>query len=117
MAQVFHLVGLMGSRRTTVAVLMAQGFAHIGRVCMWKDELGGVSRFDAQRNDFDLTGDENPELADVLFIEHHPDTFDGGKDGDVVMRLEVVKPGALQVFCDQSVDELLLSPAFAASPA
>ncbi|MFZ3141165.1 hypothetical protein [Polaromonas sp.] len=90
MKQVFHLVGVQGSRKTTVAVLMAQGFALRGSVCMLQDGLGGTSLFDAAQGDFTYTGDADPATADVLFVEHHPDTFAGVKPGDLVMRLHVV---------------------------
>lgn len=90
MKYVFHLVGFGGSRKTMVAILMAQGFALKGSVCMLKDGLGGVSRFDAAKGDFTYVGDDNPAEADFLFVEHTPDAFTGGEPGDLVMHMEVV---------------------------
>lgn len=91
MAQVFHLVGVGGSRKTPTAVLLAQGFALKGSVCMLQDYWGGVSRFDAAKGEFTESGDDNPAEADVLFVESWPDHFTGGKPGDLVLRMEVVQ--------------------------
>ena len=91
MTHVFHLVGVGGSRKTLTAVLMAQGFALKGSVCMLQDDLGGVSRFDAAKGGFAYAGDDNPAEADFLFVECWPDDFKGGKPGDLVMRMEIVQ--------------------------
>lgn len=91
MTQVFHLVGVGGSRKTPTAVLMAQGFALKGSVCMLQDDLGGVSRFDTAKGEFNEEGMDDPAQADVLFVECWPDDFKGGKPGDLVMRMEIVQ--------------------------
>lgn len=93
MAQVFHLVGVQGSGKTMLAVLMSQGFAAIkGSVCMLQFDIGCVVRFDPVQGDFMEPGDieEDPAQADVLFVEHMPDSFAGGKPGDTVIRMERV---------------------------
>lgn len=94
MTQVFHLVGVAGSRKTTVAVLMATALRAEGKVCMLKDTLGGVNVFDDEfKGDFNCCGGADEAAADVLFVEHYPDDFTGGQPGDVVMRLSVVREG------------------------
>lgn len=89
MAQIFHLVGLQGSGKTTLAVLMAQGFFALkGSVCMLQFDGGCVVRFDPVQGDFFLGKvDEDPAQADVFFIEHLPASFTEANPGDTVIRM------------------------------
>lgn len=92
MAQVFHLVGQGGSRKTTVALWLALHFRSIGRVCVLVDCLGGILVLDDKTGDFEPAEPAVLDTAEVIFYEHYPEHFDGGKPGDVVLNFSVV-PG------------------------
>lgn len=103
--QVFHLVGLQGSGKTTLTVAMAHWHARKGSVCMRKDFLGGYSLFDADLGDFYYDGFLNAHDADVLFVEHLPSGFTGAKPGETVIRMEAT-PEAVQGVWAHEVKEL-----------
>lgn len=103
--QVFHLVGLQGSGKTTLAVAMAHSHARKGSVCMLKDFLGGVSLFDAELGDFYYNGFHNQEQADVLLVEHFPSGFTGANPGETVIRMETT-PEAVQGVWVHEITEL-----------
>lgn len=102
----FHFVGPIGSRKTTVALGLARMF-HCQRpgVKVLLLMLGCPMWFDAAADDFviDEVHAESKELtalavkaADVLFIEHEPRDFKGGKPGDLVMHMHVVREGVAE---------------------
>ena len=101
--QTFHFVGEPGSRKTTVALGLARMFHHQRPgVKVLLLMLGCPMWFDAATDDFEIDevhAESNAlaalavEQADVLFIEHEPRDFKGGKPGDLVMHMHVVATG------------------------
>ena len=100
--QTFHLVGIGGTRKTTLAVALAQFLTRGSnpKSCVLIAE-GFAQWFDVERGGFIWPeGAEEPiadaiARADVAFIEHHPDLFTGAQPDELVIRtsFEAVRKG------------------------